>query len=272
MTGKIRDIADFISKKIRNFVPDTAIILGSGLGGFENRISPCCTVDFSEIENFPRTSVKGHKGRFIFAEHKNRNIVIMSGRVHYYEGFPMHDVVLPIRVLKLLGIKNLIVTNAAGGIKDGLNKGDIMLIKNHIGIFCPNPLIGANPEEFGERFPDMTYPYDFKLSEIARRAALKAGVELKEGVYCYLTGPSYESAADIAALRAIGADAVGMSTVPEVIAARHCGVRVCGFSYIANKAAGLTEKALCHNDILNSFNLVQEKFYGMLDNMIEESD
>lgn len=269
MIRKISDISETINKMTENFTPETAIILGSGLGDYVNRVNAEHIIEYSKIESFPRPSVKGHSGKLIFCKHKNHNTVIMAGRLHYYEGYAMQDVVLPIRVLKLLGVKNLIVTNAAGSVNESFDKGDIMLIKDHISLFCPNPLIGANYDELGERFPDLSYPYDNGLSELAKRAADKTNLSLKEGVYCYLTGPSYETAADVKALRTFGADAVGMSTVPEVTTARHCGMRVCGFSYISNKGAGLTQELLSHADVIESFKVSSEKFYNMLDNLIE---
>ena len=269
MITKIKDITSTIKKKTNNFIPETAIILGSGLSGYTEKIQADFNLKYSEIESFPRTSVKGHSGRLIFFKHKGKNIVIMSGRLHYYEGYAMQDVVLPIRVLKMLGVKNLIITNAAGGVNDSFDKGDIMLIKDHISLFCPNALIGQNFEEFGERFPDMSYPYDKDFLSLARKSAKKINMPLKEGVYCYLTGPSYETASDVKAIRILGADSVGMSTVPEVTAARHCGLRVCGFSYIANKAVGLTNDILTHNDVIKAFEKSKDKFFELLDEIIE---
>lgn len=269
MTTNIKDIAKTISKLTGGFAPQTAIILGSGLGGYCDRVKAERMLKFSEIESFPRTSVAGHKGKLVFARHMGQDIAIMAGRVHYYEGFKMQDVVLPVRVLRLLGVKNLIVTNAAGGISDDLDKGDIMLIEDHISLFCPNPLIGKNYDEFGVRFPDMSRAYDKKLCEEAIKCAEKVGLPLKKGVYCYLTGPSYETPADIRALKALGADCVGMSTVPEVICARHAGMRVCGFSYISNKGAGLSQKELTHEDVVAAFANISHKFYDLLDLLLE---
>jgi purine-nucleoside phosphorylase len=269
MTTNIKDIAKTINKLTAGFSPKTAIILGSGLGGYCDRVEAKYTLGFSEIESFPRTSVAGHKGKFIFGKHMGQDVVAMAGRVHYYEGFKMQDVVLPVRVLKLLGVENLIVTNAAGGIREDFQKGDIVQIEDHISLFCPNPLIGKNYEEFGTRFPDMTRAYDKGLMEEAAACAQKIGLPLKKGVYCYLTGPSYETPADIRSLKALGADCVGMSTVPEVICARHSGMRVCGFSYISNKGAGLSGEELSHEDVVASFEKVSDKFYRLLDMLID---
>lgn len=268
MTTNIKDIAKTIKRLTGGFSPKTAIILGSGLGDYCERVEAKYTLNFSEIESFPRTSIAGHSGKFIFGSHMGQDVAIMAGRVHHYEGFKMQDVVLPVRVLKLLGVQNLIVTNAAGGINESLDKGNIMLIEDHISLFCPNPLIGKNYEEFGPRFPDMTHAYDRELNEEAKTCALKVGLPLKKGVYCYLTGPSYETPADIRAIKAIGADCVGMSTVPEVICARHAGMKVCGFSFIANKGAGLSEDVLTHEDVVAAFASISDKFFELLDMLI----
>ncbi|NLK17935.1 MAG: purine-nucleoside phosphorylase [Clostridiales bacterium] len=269
MTTNIKDIAKTIGKLTGGFAPQIVLILGSGFGGYCDRVKAERTLSFSEIESFPRTSVAGHKGKLVFARHMGQDIAIMAGRVHYYEGFKMQDVVLPIRALRLLGARNLIVTNAAGGINEDFDKGDIMLIEDHISLFCPNPLIGKNYDEFGVRFPDMSRAYDRELGEVAKDCAKKIGLSLKRGIYCYLTGPSYETPADIRALMALGADCVGMSTVPEVICARHAGMRVCGFSYISNKGAGLSQEELSHEDVVAAFAGISDKFYALLDMLIE---
>lgn len=266
----IYDIVKTIKDIIKDFVPETAVILGSGLGGYSERITVKYTINFADLDGFPVLSVVGHSGKFLFGTVNNKNIVIMSGRVHYYEGYPMQEVVLPIRVLKLLGVKTLIVTNAAGGVNPEFEKGDIMVIKDHISLFCPNPLIGDNYDEIGVRFPDMTHPYDLQLIKLSKKCAEKVNMGLKEGVYCYLTGPSYETASDVKAIRTLGADSVGMSTVPEVIAARHAGMTVCGFSYIANKGVGLTEEKLTHTDVLTAFKKSEKKFYDFIDCLLAE--
>lgn len=269
MFRKIDDIANTINKMTEGFIPQTAVILGSGLSDFCGSIEEKFSLSFSQIESFPRTSVSGHSGRLIFGEKYGKNIVIMSGRIHYYEGFSMQEVVLPVRVLKRLGVSSLIVTNAAGSINNDYDKGDIMLIKNHISLFCPNPLIGRNMEEFGERFPDMTFPYDKEYIAEVKKLAQRENISIKEGVYCYLTGPSYETAADISALRVLGADCVGMSTVPEVTAAAHAGIRVCGFSCISNKGAGLTDEKLSHQDVVNSCEDSKNDLYKLIDGMLK---
>jgi purine-nucleoside phosphorylase len=272
MLRKIDDTANSLKDMTNGFSPRIAVILGSGLGGYENGVNEKYTINYSQVEGFPRTSVSGHSGKMVFGEKYGKNVVIMCGRIHYYEGCPMFDLTLPVRVLIRMGVKYLIVTNAAGGINEKFNKGDIMLITNHISLFCPNPLIGKNIDEIGERFPDITFPYDEELNNYARQTAKKDRIDLKEGVYCYLTGPSYETAADIRALRAFGADSVGMSTVPEVIAAVHGGMRVCGISCISNKGAGMADEKLSHKDIVNSFENSREKVYRLLDGIISRID
>lgn len=266
---KISDIAKELETKIEGFKPETAIILGSGLGVYADNIDIKYSVDFSQLHGFPKSGVAGHSGKFLFGRHKGKNVAIMAGRIHYYEGYPMSEVVMAIRVFKLLGITNLIITNAAGGVNADFDKGDIMAITDHISLFCPNPLIGANLDELGPRFPDMTNIYDKQLLALAQKCADKAGFDLKKGVYCYQTGPSYESVADVAAIRALKGDCVGMSTVPEAIIARHAGMRICGFSYIANKAAGLIDEELSHEDVLQAFEISKDKFFLLLDGMLE---
>lgn len=270
MLRKIYDVAYDIKAKISDFKPKIALILGSGLSAFAEELEVKYSIAFSDIEGFPKTGVAGHSGKFLFGTHKGKDIVILSGRVHYYEGYPMFDVVMPIRVLKMLGIETLIVTNAAGGVNESFDKGDIMLIKDHISLFCPNPLIGRNIEEFGTRFPDMSNAYDLDYIKLAKSIAQDIKFDLKEGVYCYQTGPSYESASDVKAVRTLGGDSVGMSTVPEVIVARHAGIRVCGFSYIANKAVGLTDEILTHEDVMSAFEISREKFFKLLNQLIEK--
>lgn len=268
MLRKIDDMADAVKKTIGGFSPSVAVILGSGLSGYEKSVNASYSVNFAQIEGFPRTSVNGHSGKIVFGDKFGKSVAIVCGRVHYYEGYSMFEVTLPVRVLIRLGVKYLIVTNAAGGINEIFEKGDIMLINNHISLFCPNPLIGKNIDEIGERFPDITFPYDEELKNLARQTAQKQKIDLKEGVYCYLTGPSYETAADIKALRTLGADSVGMSTVPEVIAAAHGGMRVCGISCISNKGAGMTDEKLSHKDIVNAFENSRENIYRLIDGVI----
>ena len=233
-----------------DFVPEVAVVLGSGLGGFADRVTQTAVVPYSEIPGFPVSTAPGHAGRFVFGYVEETPVVVMQGRVHLYEGYTPHDVVLPVRLMKAMGAKILFVTNASGGINPGFEVGDFMLIDDHINLQGTNPLIGPNDDEFGERFCDMTFVYDPEMKEAALRAAEKAGVPLRRGVYIAVTGPSYETPAEIRAFRALGADAVGMSTVPEVIAASHAGMKVLGFSLITNMAAGILQVRLSGDEVI----------------------
>ena len=206
-------------------------------------------IPYGEIEGFPVSTVPGHAGKFIFGYLDEIPVVCMKGRVHYYEGYPITDVVLPTRLMKLLGAQILFLTNAAGGVNTSFHAGDLMLIKDHISVFAPNPLIGQNIEELGVRFPDMSSVYDEELQELIKKTAKEQHIFLQEGIYAQLTGPSFESPAEIRMLRTLGCDAVGMSTVVEAIAANHMGMKICGISCISNLAAGLSKKPLCHEEV-----------------------
>ncbi len=232
-----------------DFVPKVAIVLGSGLGDYAQQIQVVTEVEYSEIEGFPVSTVPGHAGRFIFGYVDGIPVVCMKGRVHYYEGYDIADVVLPARLMKLLGTEILFLTNAAGGVNTSFHAGDLMLIRDHIAVFAPNPLIGPNMEELGTRFPDMSTVYDKDLQQIIRETAKDNGIFLQEGVYTQLTGPSFESPAEIRMLRTLGCDAVGMSTVVEAIAANHMGMKICGISCICNLAAGMTKNPLTHEEV-----------------------
>ncbi len=246
---KIKQSAEFIQSKI-DTRPTIGIILGSGLGNIADIIKNKVEIPYGDIPNFVISTAPGHKGQFVCGCLNGKNVICMQGRLHYYEGHDMSDIILPIRVMKLLGVKTLIVTNAAGGINTSFNVGDIMLIDDHINFFGYNPLIGKNQSEFGPRFCDMTYAYTPSLREIASKTALRIGIDLKHGVYLGCTGPSFETPAEIRAFRTLGADAVGMSTVPEVITASHCGLQVLAFSLITNMAAGVLDKPLCENEVI----------------------
>lgn len=245
---KLERCRDCVRKKT-DFVPEAAIVLGSGLGDYAESIRVEYELSYSEIEGFPVSTVPGHAGKFIFGYVDQIPVVCMKGRVHYYEGYPISDVVLPARLMKLLGAKVLFLTNAAGGVNTSFHAGDLMLIKDHISVFAPNPLIGPNVDELGVRFPDMSAVYDGKLQQIIRETARENGIFLQEGVYAQLTGPSFEAPAEIRMLRTLGCDAVGMSTVVEAIAANHMGMRVCGISCICNLAAGMTAVPLSHEEV-----------------------
>lgn len=232
-----------------DFQPEVALILGSGLGDYAETIQVEAVLDYHEIEGFPVSTVLGHKGRFIFGYVKEVPVVIMQGRVHYYEGYSITDVVLPVRLMGMMGAKVLFLTNASGGIQDGMKAGDLMLITDQISDFVPSPLIGPNIEELGTRFPDMSHIYREELQDIIRDTARELEISLKEGVYIQLTGPNYESPAEIRMCKALGADAVGMSTACEAIAANHMGMQVCGISCVSNLAAGISKTPLTHAEI-----------------------
>lgn len=242
------------------FQPRVALVLGSGLGNYADTMNVKGEIDYSEIEDFPVSTVPGHAGKFIFGYIKDVPVVCMKGRVHYYEGYPVTDVVLPTRLMKLMGAEILFLTNASGGINPSFHAGCFMLIRDHISCFAPNPLIGANIDELGCRFPDMSTVYDPKLQEIIRERAKACDIPLKEGVYVQLTGPSFESPAEIKMLHGLGADAVGMSTVVEAIAANHMGMRICGISCVANLAAGMTDQPLTHEEVQEAANQAAPMF------------
>lgn len=232
-----------------DFVPDVAITLGSGLGNFANNVEVVATLPYSEIEGFPVSTVPGHKGQFIFGYLDGVKVVLMQGRVHYYEGYSISDVVLPTRLMKMMGAKALFLTNASGGINPSFHAGAFMMITDHISIWAPNPLVGPNIEELGTRFPDMSHVYDLDLQDAIRKAAKDNNIELFEGIYAQLTGPSFESPAEINLLHKLDVDAVGMSTVVEAIAANHMGMKICGISCVSNLAAGMSPNPLTHAEV-----------------------
>lgn len=246
--GKVEKCFDILKDRT-DFKPKVGIILGSGLGDFANQIQVKAEVSYNDIEGFPVSTVAGHAGKFIFGYLGDVPVMCMKGRVHYYEGYAMSDVVLPIRLMYLMGVRILMLTNAAGGIGEGFNAGDLMMITDQIACFVPNPLIGPNDEEYGARFPDMSNIYNRTLQEIIRSVAAKHNIPIKEGVYVQLTGPSYESPAEIRMLKAFGAGAVGMSTAVEAIVANHLGMKICGISCISNLAAGLSDSPLSHKEV-----------------------
>lgn len=236
-------------RKVADFEPDVALVLGSGLGGFAENIKIETEISYSDIPGFPVSTVPGHAGKFIFGYLGDKKIVCMKGRIHFYEGYNISDVVLPARLMKMLGAKILFLTNAAGGLGEGFGAGDLMLITDHISVFAPNPLIGPNLDELGPRFPDMSNVYKKDLQDVIRVVAKENGIDLKEGVYCQCTGPSFESPAEIKMLAKLGVSAVGMSTVNEAIAANHMGMRICGVSCISNLAAGISGEPLSHEEV-----------------------
>lgn len=235
-----------------DFVPEVALILGSGLGALAEEIDIVSTLSYDEIEGFPKSTVPGHKGRFVFGYMDGVPVVIMQGRVHYYEGYSMQDVVLPTRLMKMMGAKVLFVTNASGGVNPSFSAGDFMLITDQIANFVPSPLIGANFENLGTRFPDMSEIYDKDLREIVVNTAKNLDIKLQQGIYIQLTGPNFESPAEVRMCRTLGADAVGMSTACETIAANHAGMKIVGISCVANLGCGLTENPLTHKEVMEA--------------------
>lgn len=266
---KIMNCYKSVREKI-DFEPKVAIILGSGLGDYAKNIDVVSELPYDQIEGFPVSTVVGHAGKFLFGYIDKVPVVCMKGRVHYYEGYAMSDVVLPIRLMKLLGAQILLLTNAAGGINTSFQPGDLMLITDHIACFTPNPLLGANVEELGARFPDMSTVYNADLQNIIREIACEYDIKLQEGVYTYLTGPSYESPADIRMLRVLGADAVGMSTVPEAIAANHCGMKICGISCITNMAAGILKQPLNHEEVQETADKSAKSFQKLVTEVVKK--
>lgn len=240
--------------------PKVALTLGSGLGNYADEIEVEAEMHYGDIPSFPVSTVAGHDGKFVFGKIGNLPIVCMKGRVHLYEGYEMSEVVMPVRLLRMLGVEIMFLTNAAGGINASFSAGDLMLIKDHIALLTHNPLIGPNDDRFGVRFPDMSHVYDEELSNLIRKAAKENGIAIREGVYCQLTGPSYETPAEIKMLQTIGADAVGMSTATEAIAARHAGMRVMGISCISNMAAGISPVPLSHKEVQETADRVAPLF------------
>ena len=236
-------------RKQTDFVPTVAIVLGSGLGDYTEQIRVVTEIPYAEIEGFPVSTVPGHAGKFIFGYLDEIPVVCMKGRVHYYEGYTMQDVVLPTRLMGMMGAKKILLTNAAGGVNPSFKPGDFMMITDHITTAVPSPLTGPNIEELGTRFPDMSEVYSRRIQDIIRESAKDCGIELKEGVYVQLTGPNYETPAEIRMVRSWGADAVGMSTACEAMAARHMGMEVCGISCITNMAAGVSKEKLNHAEV-----------------------
>lgn len=243
-----------------DFEPQVALVLGSGLGDYGKEVEVETVIPYSEIEGFPVSTAPGHVGRFLLGRVAGVKVAVMQGRVHYYEGYPMEDVVLPARLLGLMGAKALFLTNAAGGVNYTMNPGDLMLLRDQITCFVPSPLIGPNEDKLGVRFPDMSRVYDEELAGIIRTAAAGCGIPLKEGVYCQLTGPQFESPAEIRMLRMLGADAVGMSTAVEAVAARHMGMRVAGVSCISNLACGMTSAPLTSEEVNETAARVADRF------------
>ena len=261
--------AEFVKKITGDFVPEIGIILGSGMGGIFNGADIKYIVDYADIPGFPKATVEGHRGRFLFVEYKGKNIVVMQGRVHYYEGYSIQETVIPVCVMKLLGIEALLLTNAAGGINKELDAGDIMIITDHISMFIPSPLTGRNDERYGERFPDMSCVYNIHLTETLKNIFTRNNLEVKTGVYVQTAGSNYETPSEIRMFRILGCDAVGMSTVCEAMTAHYLGIKVCGISLITNKAAGLSQAPLSHTEVRKMADISSAKISVMIRQFIE---
>ncbi len=267
--AKYQKAAEYIMERLKA-KPAIGMILGSGLGQMAENIENSQVVDYSDIPGFPVSTVEGHAGRLIAGQLMGQQVIAMQGRFHFYEGYPMGEVIFPVRVMKLLGVERLIVTNAAGGVNRGFKPGDLMLITDHINLMGDNPLIGRNVDEIGTRFPGMSDAYDKELVKTAALCAQRLSIDIKQGVYCAVTGPSYETPAEIRMVGILGGDAVGMSTVPEVIAAVHCGMKVLGISCITNMAAGILHHAPSHREVLEVGRKVQDRFIMLLKEILKE--
>ena len=245
-----QESAEILRTRLGSFRPDVLLILGSGLGALGDEVEAPIVVPYQDVPHMKHSTAPDHKGQFVFGRLAGRNVAVMQGRLHTYEGWSFADVSYPVRVLRLLGAETLIVTNAAGAVNTGFSAGDIMLITDHIKLFGVSPLCGANVAEFGPRFPDMSQVYTPALREVARKAAQNLGIRLREGVYMYFPGPQYETPAEVRAARILGADSVGMSTVPEAIVAAHCGMKVLGFTLCTNMAAGVLDQPLDGDEVI----------------------
>lgn len=270
MERKLKAAVESI-RKITDFVPETVIVLGSGLGGFADEIDCECAVDYGDIDCFPVSGVEGHRGRLLLGRFRGVRVAVLQGRVHYYEGYSPEETVLPLRVMALLGAKRIILTNAAGGINPTFSAGELMLITDHISFLVPSPLRGRNIDALGTRFPDMTDIYSPRMTEIAKAEAKRLGLTVRQGVYAQLSGPNYETPAEIRALRALGADAVGMSTATEAAAARHAGLECFGISCITNLAAGVGTERLSHSEVQQTADRVGRDFCALLSAVIEKT-
>lgn len=266
---KIKEAANFILEKTK-YKPQIGLILGSGLGAIADQLENPEFYPYSELPHFPVSTVQGHAGRLVVGTLEGKIVVAMQGRFHYYEGYDIQEVVFPVRVMKALGIETLIVTNAAGAANTDFKPGDLMIIKDHLNLSGANPLIGKNLDEFGPRFPDMSNAYNKDLRNRVKSIAQKLNIPVQEGVYAWFSGPTYETPAEVRMARILGADAVGMSTVPEVIIANHSGIKVIGVSCLTNMAAGILEQPLSHTEVMETSEIAREKFINLMKNIVRE--
>ena len=265
-----KQAADLVAQRLGGFQPEVAMILGSGLGDMADLAENPIVIPYGEIPGFSVSTAPGHKGQLVFGTLAGKRVAVMQGRLHAYEGYSFEEVCFPLRVLRLLGCDKLVITNASGGVNLDFQVGDICLLTDHIKFFMDSPLRGQNIPEFGTRFPDATHLYTLRLQDVARQVAKEQGLRLVEGVYMYFPGPSYETPAEIRAIRVLGADLVGMSTVPEVIAAGHAGMEVLGFSLVSNAAAGITGEALSEQEVLDAAAAAKERFSRLICGCVEK--
>lgn len=265
----VQKAADYILSRLKDCKPEIALVLGSGLGGLADGIEDPVVIEYSAIPNFPVSTVPGHAGRIVAGSLGSKTVMVFQGRFHYYEGYDMDAVVFPVRVMTLLGIERLILTNAAGGINTLFKAGDLMCITDHIKLTGESPLRGPNMDALGPRFNDMSDAYSAEFRRIAAEAAVTTGVDLRQGVYAYMTGPSFETPAEIRMLRMLGADAVGMSTVPEVITAAHAGLQVLAISTITNMAAGILNQPLSHEEVMEAGAMVRDRLLALLREIVD---
>nr|WP_034601000.1 purine-nucleoside phosphorylase [Clostridiisalibacter paucivorans] len=260
---------EYLEKRFKKS-PEIAMILGSGLGVLADEIKDKIIIKYEDIPNFPKSTVKGHKGQLVFGELMGKKVIAMQGRFHYYEGYDMKQVVFPVRVMNMLGAKKLLVTNAAGGVNKNFKPGDLMIIEDHINFAFNNPLIGKNHNDLGPRFPDMSHAYSADFIDIALETAKEIELQIKKGTYMFLTGPTYETPAEVKVASYLGADAVGMSTVPEVISAVHMKMKVLGISCITNMAAGILDKPLDHKEVIETSERIKDQFIMLTKNIIKK--
>ena len=268
--AQYRESADALAERLGSFRPEVLLILGSGLGSLGDQVEDPMIVPYGDVPHMKRSTVPDHKGQFVFGSLAGRRAAVMQGRLHTYEGWSFADVSYPVRVLRLLGAQMLLVTNAAGAVNTAFSAGDIMLITDHIKLFGVSPLCGPNVEEFGPRFPDVSHVYTPRLQEAARRAAGTLGIPLREGVYMYFPGPQFETPAEVRMARILGADAVGMSTVPEAIVAAHCGMEVLGFTLCTNMAAGVLDQPLSGEEVLEAAEAARPRFTALVKACLEQ--
>lgn len=264
LQDKINAAASYILSTV-SLRPTVGMVLGSGLGDFADTLEDPVRIPYAQIPNFPVPTIAGHAGALVFGRKQGKDVVVLQGRIHYYEGLSQKEITLPIRVLAAIGVKQLVLTNACGGVNLSFTPGDLMLISDHINYSGSNPLIGPNLDAFGPRFPDCSDIYTARLRRIIREKAAEAGIELQEGVYAMYSGPNYETPAEIRMFRILGADTVGMSTVPEALVAAHCGMEVVGISCITNMAAGILPQKLSHAEVTEVAARVHDKFQRLLD-------